>query len=441
MVQAIAGDVGENTIHYLESIDHYRDDPAYGYLYHHWIASCQLVGPVDPEKFEAAVHDAAKASPVLRSHFGKKNGTWQHIIQPQLEKPFFTYQKHDPKTDWRDVIGKMTVDLNYQILPVWEAPLFKIWLQEFDDVAVVTFHIHHLVLDGWGLIVFFQQLIIAYEARLSGQPSPLTPLDENAFLSIAKQDENQWTDASDRQKKLDWWRDTIGTHSYVSDPLPEPVGYLEGCYGHIDPKASKASKALVDYCEKANLHYSYVIRAAYIKALQDWTNSEDVLLTSVKANRSSESGEVIANLAHWLINRHNAPRNTPLRELAQTVLAETETAKKHYLPYWDIVEHVCPRQYFCNFGITPFSFNYLSPIAMETSSGGSASLKSLFEFFDFSRRAIITEFFPRCLDSIDPETHEPTIAFDLGFNREFVDGDKAVEFMNRVMTEVTEAFC
>ena len=168
----------------LDAVDHYRDDPEYGYLFHHWVVSCQLVGPVDPEKFELALHDVAVASPVLRSFFKKEGQAWQHMIAPSLDAPFFSYKKHDTGTDWRSVVGALTHQLNDQILPVWQTPIFKVLLQEFDDITVATFHIHHLMLDGWGLIVFFQQLVHAYEARLTDQPSPLAILDEDKFLQI-----------------------------------------------------------------------------------------------------------------------------------------------------------------------------------------------------------------------------------------------------------------
>ena len=91
-------------------------------------------------------------------------------------------------------------------------------------------------------------------------------------------------------------------------------------------------------------------------------------------------------------------------------------------------------------GIFRGALNYLPPVAMETDSGGSVSLKSLFEYFEFSRRAITCEFFPRCLDSVDPETGEAIIGFDLGYNRETVTRDKTTELLKQVIEEVSGAF-
>ena len=437
MEQTTAGNVGVNTKHYLEVIDKFRDDPDCGYHYHHWVVSCQLLGPVDRDTFEAILHEIANASPVLRSFFENKSGVWQQVVLPSLEKGFFTYRKHEAGTDWRAVIGELTQQLNEQVLPVEQAPIFKVFLQEFDDVTIVTLHIHHLLVDGWGMFVLFQQLVSSYEAALNGQSSPLPLLDESEFLAIAKRDENQWADLSDRQEKLDWWKKQLGNHAYVTDPLPEPSGYLDLCLGHLSPEVSKA---VMEYSDRKGMHYSYVIQAAYIKALQDWAGIEDILLTTTKANRSDETGTIIANLAHWMIGHPRVPRKIPIREVAQIILNDTAKAKEHYLPYWDIVKEICPQQYSCNFGITPFSFNFLPPVAKQIESGGAVSLRPLFEFFAFSPRVVATEFYLRCLTNTDPETNTEIISCDLGFKREVVEESKAREALDQITQEISDAF-
>lgn len=437
MALPTVGNVGENTKHYLELLDKYRDQPEYSYRYHHWVVSAQLLGPVDPEKFEAAFKEIVQLSPVLRSYFAKQDDEWKHIILPSLEHEFFTYKKHGHGTDWRAEIGKLTQDLNEQILPVDSAPIFKVFLQEFDEATIVTMHIHHLLIDGWGTVAMYQKLLQCYEAALSNQPAPVASLTDEAFLEIVLRDENQWIDLADRKNKLEWWSDHIGDHAYVANPVADPPAYLDISFGRL---THDISNKVLAYAEKEKIHFSYIIRAAYVKALQDWTGNEDVLMTSVKANRSKETGDIIANLAHWMISRHRTPRDMPLRQMAKTILDDTNECKERYLPYWDIVNSISPDQYFSNFGIIPCSFNYLPPFATKFESGGSVSLCPLFEFAAFSPRLIANEFFPRCLMSLDPETQEEVIAIDLGYNREIVATDKAQAVLDQIIGEVSNAF-
>lgn len=81
-----------------------------------------------------------------------------------------------------------------------------------DDDHVLSVSIHHVAADGWSFHVFFRDLVILYQARVSGETPALDPLPIEYADYAAWQ--RSWVAGENLERQLDYWR------AQLAGPLP-----------------------------------------------------------------------------------------------------------------------------------------------------------------------------------------------------------------------------
>jgi hypothetical protein len=393
MTERHEGPVAPHTAHYLDVVDKYRADRLRSYHYHHLTINFRIDGPIDAGKFATAVRNLAAANPALRSAFARRSAGWVQRIGTPEDCPAFRHDVLADSTSPWFPIARAAVDaLNDQPLDVETGPLFAVTLMQFKDCAVVLTKWHHIVCDGWGILVALNQLLGFYNAELAGVTAPIPAQAAADYLRFAAA-QNEFLASPQGRATLQAWRGAIGDHAFIRQPLAErPKGVLGVCSRHM---TAAESAPLLAHAERHKLHPSYLIHAAFLRGLEQFVGSDDLLVTFVKANREPATGGVVANFADWVMVRHRLVAGSVLTAIAGAAQRDVSEAKDRYLPYWHILRELAPGQYFNDFGVTPYSFDFVPPLQPKVDVGGLASFTFLHELDAIPFRLTATDIFCR----------------------------------------------
>lgn len=143
-----------------------------------------VTGDCNDEVLRQAVHRVVQRHEVLRTYFAVEHGAVFQHVQDVVEIPWeCTYAQDINVTDGAWAAGRLlhfaetSVDLS-------KAPLMRVaeLVCSASDRKLI-FWLHHLIGDGWSVILFIGELSIAYEDIMSGRASALDrpPLQYNDF--------------------------------------------------------------------------------------------------------------------------------------------------------------------------------------------------------------------------------------------------------------------
>jgi hypothetical protein len=429
------GPVGPHTLHYLEMIERVGGQKDHGYHYHHLMVVFEISGPFDGQKFKSAALQLSALNPALRTTFKKVGDCWSQQIGAHPDSRFYECRKMESNgRDWRKVAHDAIQAENDVPFSLTGEPLSKIILLEFTDAKVVFGKFHHIVCDGWGILVAMNQLLGLYMAQLAGTAASIPELSPAQYLSFATE---ELTALQSRETKdtAAWWQSLLGEHGFLKKPLPtRPPGFLNIVAGLLTPEQNQN---LASAAKQSELHISYFAHAAFLKALRHHVGGDDLLITYVKANRNATNSAVVGNFADWIPVRHRLNLDLPLLELARQAQADVAASKERYLPYWYIVQQICPEQYFNDFGLTPYSFDFVPAFEPKIDFGAGVSFNLLHELQVFPVRLTATDIFCRATQYRDPASNELHLSIDLIYHSGFLSADQVKAVSQGMIAELT----
>ncbi|NTX02061.1 non-ribosomal peptide synthetase, partial [Myxococcus sp. CA040A] len=172
---------------------------------YHIPIALRLRGPLDVGALRRALHSLVERHEPLRARFGAVGGRpvqWFDVRRP-VELPLLPFEEMSAEEleDWIRAYSQRPFSLA-------EGPCVRaalLGLGELEHVLVIVFH--HLVADGWSMRVLTSDLTALYGAAVSGEASPLRPLElQYRDYAVAQQ---QWVDSPGMRTQLDQWLDTL----------------------------------------------------------------------------------------------------------------------------------------------------------------------------------------------------------------------------------------
>lgn len=124
-------------------------------------------GGLDDRALRAALADVLERHPAPAGRFETVEGTLRHTADPDAAVPLHL-AVHPGGYD-REVALADAARSAERPLDPGTAPLLRAEVLRFDDGALVTVTVHHLVADGRSVEVLTEDLITAYRARHTGR--------------------------------------------------------------------------------------------------------------------------------------------------------------------------------------------------------------------------------------------------------------------------------
>jgi amino acid adenylation domain-containing protein len=229
-----------------------------------------------------------------------------------------------------------------------QGPLVRFWvvcLGEQEHIFQVS--LHHVVMDGWSLGIFFQELSRLYQAFCQGQPSPLPELPiQFADYALCQR---EWLEAGALEKLLSYWCENLAgpveTLQLPTDyPRPERLSYNGARQEFaLSPQTSQRLRAL-GQAENATLFM--LLAAAFNILIYRYTAQEDILVGYPIANRNQlEVEEMIGYLANTLVLRSDLSGDPSFRQFLSRVRGAVLDAFAHQdMPFEKLVQELNPQR-------------------------------------------------------------------------------------------------
>ena len=184
--------------------------------------NCALRGVLDVPKFQCAWGEVLSRHDALRMAV-----QWE-----DLEKPYqivyrsvsLPFQFHDwtpfPNAEGQNRLARFLEEDRNKGFELTRAPLMRISVIKMaDDRHQFVFSFHHLLLDGWSLMIVLNEIFRAYEAYVNGtNPNLSRPCSFRGYVS--------WLQQQDLEHAQRFWRRTlegfIAPNILRSDPEPRP---------------------------------------------------------------------------------------------------------------------------------------------------------------------------------------------------------------------------
>ncbi|HEY0194038.1 MAG TPA: amino acid adenylation domain-containing protein [Kofleriaceae bacterium] len=251
--------------------------------------TCQLTGPVDPERFVKAWQEMVDRHPILRSAFISQSSS--EPVQVVMKRASLPVVHHD----WREAPAGEQARRFEALLAADQAegfklhrpPLLRIALVRIADETwqLVVSH-HHLLLDGWSLPVLLGELFAVYHAAGRGRAASLPPARPYS-------DYIAWLGRQDRAASDAFWRATLGdlteaTPLAIDLRAAEPNRPADRVITRISHLGEQRTEALRALAREVSVTLNTVIQAAWALILGRHGRSNDVVFGVTMSGRPAE---------------------------------------------------------------------------------------------------------------------------------------------------------
>ncbi len=306
-----------------------------------------LEGPLHLSSLEYALSGLLQRHEALRTTFVLEAGEPVQRIHPQLELPL-------PLVDLRE-LPEAEAEAQALLVASEEArrpfdlargPLIRaLLLRTGETKHLLVLSLHHIISDGWSLGVAIREFLALYEARLTGQPSPLPvpvlqPVDHAVW-------QRGWLRGEALETQLGYWRGQLaGAPPVLELPTDFPRPGVQRFRGaslqvHLPAALSSAFRVL---CRREGVTSFMGLLAAFQLLLSRSSGQEDVCVGSPISGRHHPGLEALLGFfVNTLVLRTRLSPELSFRELLGRVRETTLGAYAHQdLPFEKLVEALQP---------------------------------------------------------------------------------------------------
>ncbi len=325
----------------------------------------RMSGPVDYNTLERSFATIIGRHQVLRCVFDSVDG--RPVIR-ELPLSAFRFRRIDltglPEPDRRSEGRRLAEAEARRPFTLARGPLVRhavVKLGEEEHLLLLT--LHHIVADGWSLVVLFHELDELSRAHDAGKPSPLEP------LSIQYPDfahwQREWLQEGVLARQLEYWRTTLsGAPSFLPLPTDWPRPAIQTFRG------GRASLKLTGELYRSLLALSHgegatlfmTVLAAFQVLLARHSGQEDVVVgTPIAGRNRGEVEPLIGFFVNTLVLRTSLGGNPRFRDLLSRVRESALGAYAHQdLPFDRLVEELAPVRDLSRTPLFQVMFNFLN---------------------------------------------------------------------------------
>ncbi|WP_055696830.1 non-ribosomal peptide synthetase [Streptomyces silaceus] len=395
------------------------DSPAYNVP-----MSFRLRGPLRREVLERAAEEVVRRHESLRTRLPSENGEpWQEVLDDVRVPVDLVDVADDPAR-----LDALVFDEGRRPFDLATGPLLRITLYRLEpELHVVLLNAHHVVVDGWSLGLFWQELFTLYEAFAADRPSPLPDLRVQYADFAAWQRERLSGDHLETQ--LDYWRNQLGEGTEnlelpLDRPRP-PVQTFEG--GDLrDIYPGSLRDDLQALCRREGVSLFVVLLGALNVLLHRYTGQSGIPVGSPVTNRTHVDIEpLIGMFVNTLVYKTDMSGDPDFREVLRRVQEVVNGAQQHQeVPFEVLVDALQPERYLSQNPLFQVCFSFLP--ARELKPGDELVIEAIegvrIDTSKFDLWISVVD----CADELLVEVEYNRDVFDPDTVRRFMDAFRAV---------------
>ncbi|MFL6336608.1 MAG: non-ribosomal peptide synthetase [Pyrinomonadaceae bacterium] len=309
----------------------------------------RLTGPLNVHALEGALGEIVRRHESLRTTFTVKDGRPLQIIADFSPLVLRVTDLAGLEAESReDEMWRLAAEEVARPFDLARGPLFRTGLLRLaDDDHALLITMHHIISDGWSLMVFNRELCELYQAFSQGRPSPLEELPVQ-YADFALWQREQLAGET-LEQQLSYWRQQLaGLPPVLQLPLDHQRPTAQTYAGkhlsfELDADLTNALKE-VSREEQCTLYMTML--AAFAVLLSRYTHETDIPIGSPIAGRNQlELERLIGFFVSTLVLRVDCGGDPSFRQLMQRVRESCLGAYAHQdVPFEKLVEEIEPER-------------------------------------------------------------------------------------------------
>lgn len=327
---------GQRRLWFLDQI--LEDKAAYHLPY-----AMKIEGKLDILAFRRSLQALAIRHESLRTTLTEREGIPIQIIH-QIPPIDFTF------TDMREEKEALERLINcayHQPFSLTSGPLWRVNLyQEAEEQWVLLFTFHHIIVDGWSLGIFGNELFQFYEANIKGNAVKLEP------LSLQYRDYSAWQhdymSSEELSTHLDYWKRKLADIPILQLPTEQTRPTEQTFRGKT--KSFEIPLALSDGLKRLSKDEGVTLYMSLLASWQIWlhrySGQDDFAVGSpIAGRRRSELENLIGFFVNTLVLRADLSGNPNFLELLSRVRQTSLDAYAHQdVPFEKMVDELAPER-------------------------------------------------------------------------------------------------
>ena len=326
----------ENRLWFVDQLQ--RDDPFYNMP-----LAARLTGPLDRRALESAVALVVSRHDALRTTYHLVDGEPQR----QVHDSMMVTPEWIDRSDSTESTQHLELELrrkSRQTFDLEKGPLLRaIVYQVAPNEHVLLLVMHHIISDGWSMIVMLRELTNAYDAFCQGDRPSLSPLPIQ-YADFAYWQKDHLTDEAVEQQ-MAFWREQLADAPDVLDlPTDHPrpaVQDFEGATVELE-LSSDLTRGVNELAAARGTTPFAVLLAAQALLLGRYSRQNDLVLGTASAGRSQvEIESLIGFFVNTLAIRVQLDDGISFGELIDQVHQTVTQAHEHAdVPFEQLVNEV-----------------------------------------------------------------------------------------------------
>ncbi|HEV7127292.1 MAG TPA: amino acid adenylation domain-containing protein, partial [Ktedonobacterales bacterium] len=312
-------------------------------------AVLRVSGSLNMAILEQSLNAIARRHEIMRTTFQVEDGLPVQVISPPDLVPLRVIDLRDTVEPDRDLaalrLAREEVRRPFDLArgPLWRALVLRVGPAEH----VLALTMHHIVVDGRSVEIFFQELSSLYEAFSQGKPSPLADLPiQYADFAVWQR---EWLQGEVFAKQLAYWtRQLEGAPDVLQLPTdhPRPPAFSSRGATRYVVVDQGLSEALAKLSRREGVTLFMTLLAAFQALLFRYTGQQDLLVgTPIMGRTRPETVDLIGFFVNTLVLRTDLSGNTRFRELLHRVREVAVAAFEHQdLPFEQLVQVLRPQR-------------------------------------------------------------------------------------------------
>jgi amino acid adenylation domain-containing protein len=314
---------------------------------YHVSGALLLEGALDIGTLEQSVQAVFDRHEGLRTTFGDVRGVPYQVIHERVDVQLgrrdvrMAGSPLDEARRWVELEAAKPFDFS--------RPLVRVNLvQVAHDRYVLGVCLHHIIVDGWSIALFVEELGRLYTARAQGADAGLRPLRIHYHDYAAWQ--MQRVESGELAGDLAYWRSVFANPvPLLQLPTDRPAPAVRTVSAGarmgftISPQTVAGIKAL---CEREDTSLFMFLLASFNVLLHHYSGSDDITVGTPVAGRSRpELEELIGCFVNTVVLRTDLSQRPSFRELLRRVRVHTLESFDHQeLPFEKLVEEIQPER-------------------------------------------------------------------------------------------------
>jgi amino acid adenylation domain-containing protein len=343
----------------------------------------RLSGPIDHAVIERTVNEIVGRHESLRTTFATVAGQPVVAVHPNLQVPLRTHDLQTLSAAEREPeLRRLLRNENATPFDLSQGPLIRTTLIRLDEERYVFLVVmHHIVSDGWSLVIFFRELSALYQAFTRDEQSPLAEnVVQYADYAAWQRD---WLQGELLQKQLAYWQERLsGALPILELPADRPRPAVQTFNGarewlSLSEELTGSLQALV---QREGLTLFIALLAAFKVLLNRYSGQDDVIVGSPIANRpQTETESLIGFFLNNLPLRTDLSGNPSFRETLKRVKTTALEAYAHQdVPFEKLIGVLKPERDLSRTPVFQVYFNLFN-FGADIKLPGSAATSSFVE--------------------------------------------------------------